>query len=183
MCNSNIEGTKKNVIYKIGNVVNQTSSWGGSDVQKHIHFYPFPSNHRRLKQKFTYHHDCALRPAPSWLPHASLSTAPPASLPLHHCRVLVARGRTTQLLLSPPLRALCAPYCWGSRSPTTEGSAAAQRGPHSRSPTAILLLHHNRTAGSHCTMFRLLGCHVLLKAHVANIYFKCFRWTLQKYMF
>ena len=82
----------------------------------------------------------------------------------------------TRLLLSAPP--------WASLAegtacvPITRGQRRRSPGPRSH-PPAVILLHRCRTAGSRCSVLRLLSCQVLLNAHVASVCFECFRGMLQ----
>jgi hypothetical protein len=121
---------------------------------------PLSFGHRRLK-KSRIRSATGSDAVPACLPPAfiSIATAPapprPAPPRPHRRGVLAARGRITQLLLSPPTWAPHARY---------------RRGLHMRLSAAILL-HHDRTI----RMLRPPDCHVLLKAHVASVCFECFQ--------
>jgi hypothetical protein len=91
----------------------------------------------------------------------------------HHRGVLVARGHTTRLMLSPPLRAPCAPY--------HRGQCRAHRAPHSSPPAAILFLHRDRIAGSRYAMLRPPGCHVFVESVCCKRMFRVFQ-MFQRYV-
>jgi hypothetical protein len=138
--------------------------------------YPFlssPSNSPSItvdyKKKNSCNRNCAPPPTPPCLPHAFHQTSsPPLSRP--HRRGVLPHDRTaaaaspreaarTRLLLSPPPRA-----------PLAGGSATTHRGPHSRPPAAILLLHRDCTGGSRYAVLRPPSCQVLLKVVTSQVF-------------
>jgi hypothetical protein len=130
----------------------------------------------------------------SRLPHAFLSTTPPAPLsPPSRARTTVACSPTTAQLMSPhrarphPPNCCCCVHCGqrssrASHAPYRWGSAAAHLGRHSRPPAAILLLPRDRTARSRCAVPTRLPAS-MLEAYVSDVLdvrCKSFRWVLQK---
>jgi hypothetical protein len=137
-------------------------------------------------------HCCSPRPcyatSPACLPLHHTSRRPSSPLPCAYTAVecsprphsrchLTARGRT-HLIVAVASTAGTARLGHHTR-PIARGSATAHRGPHSRPPAAIPLLHCDRTGRSRCAVLRPPACQVLLKAHTASVYFKCFRGMLQ----
>jgi hypothetical protein len=124
-----------------------------------------------LIKKITYHRDSALRPAPPRLPHASLSTVPPG-LHLHR------RHTCTATACSPreaaPGDCCCCLHHGHRVRPIVRDRTAACPLPSSFSTATA-------QPGFRCAVLRSPGCHVLLKAHVVNVCFECFRGILQMF--